>query len=72
MEGVDGTCLFRGCQCGAIRKYSDALLIFLLKAARPEKYRESWRRSVSASLDNGQSGKIIIEARAITGRDEEE
>ena len=25
---------------GAIRKYSDRLLIFLMKAARPEKYRE--------------------------------
>ncbi len=27
-------------EIGAVRKYSDTLLIFLLKGARPEKYRE--------------------------------
>lgn len=29
-----------GKQVGSIRRYSDTLLIFLLKGARPEKYRE--------------------------------
>lgn len=32
-------------QIGAIRKYSDTLLIFLLKGCRPDKYRE--RREIS-------------------------
>jgi hypothetical protein len=32
----------RGNAVGAIRRYSDVLLIFLLKAARPEKYRDSY------------------------------
>lgn len=32
-------------------KYSDTLLIFLLKGARPEKYRERFDTKVSGSLD---------------------
>lgn len=36
-----------------IREYSDTLLIFLLKAARPEKYRESYDfKAAVASLAN--------------------
>ena len=34
---------------GSIRRYSDTLLIFLLKGIRPEKYRE--RRELSGSLE---------------------
>lgn len=33
------------------RKYSDTLLIFLLKGARPEKYRERFDTKLSGSLD---------------------
>lgn len=33
---------FGGKPIGGVRKYSDLLLIFLLKAARPEKYRDSY------------------------------
>ena len=32
-------------QVGTIRKYSDTLLIFLLKGARPEKYRERFEHT---------------------------
>ncbi|MCR4375697.1 MAG: hypothetical protein NUW22_12690 [Acidobacteria bacterium] len=32
-------------QVGVIRKYSDTLLIFLLKGANPEKYRERYEHS---------------------------
>ena len=46
VEGVDepvfgslGNGLGSG-EVGTVRKYSDTLLIFLLKAARPEKYRD--------------------------------
>jgi hypothetical protein len=31
---------FKGAECGRVREYSDTLLIFLLKATKPEKYRE--------------------------------
>lgn len=42
-RGVDGSLepvYFAGHAVGAIRKYSDVLLIFLLKASKPEKYRD--------------------------------
>lgn len=42
-RGVEGTLepvYFAGKAVGAIRKYSDTMLIFLLKAAKPEKYRD--------------------------------
>ncbi len=38
-EGVDEPVFYQGIECGTVRKYSDTLLIFLLKARDP-KYRE--------------------------------
>jgi hypothetical protein len=40
MVGVDEPVFYQGVQTGHVRKYSDVLLIFLLKGARPEKYKE--------------------------------
>jgi hypothetical protein len=40
--GTEETVYHRGLACGTIRKYSDLLLIFLLKAMKPEKYRDSY------------------------------
>lgn len=42
-EGVDEPVFYQGEMCGTIRKYSDTLLIFLLKGRRPDKYRENVR-----------------------------
>lgn len=39
-DGVDEPAFYQGGICGHVRKYSDTLLIFLLKARRPDKYRE--------------------------------
>ncbi len=39
-EGVEEPVFHQGKQCGTIRRYSDTLTIFLLKAHRPAKYRE--------------------------------
>lgn len=41
VEGVDEPVFYQGEVCGEVRKYSDTLLIFQLKARRPEKYREN-------------------------------
>lgn len=41
VEGVEEPVFQRGEQVGAIRKFSDTLLIFMLKSRRPEKYREN-------------------------------
>lgn len=38
--GVDEPVFYQGEECGTIRKYSDTLLIFLLKGRRPDRYRE--------------------------------
>ncbi len=41
-DGVLEPVFYGGKPVGVIRRYSDTLLIFLLKAARPEKYRDSY------------------------------
>jgi|TARA_B100000959_G_scaffold174552_1_gene182785 hypothetical protein len=43
--GVDEPVFYQGRECGVIRRYSDTLLIFLLKANRPEKYKD--RRDIT-------------------------
>jgi hypothetical protein len=61
-RAVDGTVepVFAGGKvCGSIRRYSDSLLIFLLKAAKPEVYRDRWRGSVH----------VIAEPSAFRGLD---
>ena len=41
VEGVEESVgWYKGVPGGTVRRYSDVLLIFLLKALRPEKYRE--------------------------------
>lgn len=40
-EGTDKPVFYKGEICGHIREFSDTLLIFMLKARRPEKFRES-------------------------------
>jgi len=39
-EGVEEPVFYKGEVCGRARKYSDLLLMFMLKGIRPEKYRE--------------------------------
>jgi len=50
LEGVEEPVFHRGEQCGVVRKYSDTLLIFLLKGAMPHKYKERVQNEVSGSL----------------------
>jgi hypothetical protein len=40
VHGVDEPVFYKGDECGVVRKYSDTLLIFLLKGAMPEKYKD--------------------------------
>jgi len=63
-RGVEEGVWHAGKRVGVERKYSDTLLIFLLKAARPKKYRENQRIEHS-----GPNGKPIqIEAKAVANR----
>ena len=50
-EGVTEPVFHQGLECGQVQKYSDTLAIFLLKAHRPEKYRE--RHDVNANVSGG-------------------
>lgn len=52
-EGVEEPQFFRGKVCGYVRKYSDLLLIFLMKACNPAKYREK------VYLSPGELDKLI-------------
>ena len=49
-DGVSEPVFWKGAPCGAVQKYSDVLLIFLLKGLRPAKYRE--RHEISGDKDN--------------------
>jgi hypothetical protein len=56
-EGVSEPVFYQGYECGSVRKYSDALTMFLLKAHRPDKYRER------SQVDSNVSGdfKLVVE-----------
>lgn len=40
VRGIDRPVFYKGEQCGVVKEYSDTLLVLLLKANRPEKFRE--------------------------------
>lgn len=52
-DGVLEAVFYQGAPCGAIRKYSDGLMLALLKRYKPEKYRAlvSAEVNVTGSLD---------------------
>lgn len=50
--GVERPVFHQGKICGYVREYSDTLLIFALKAAKPEKYRER--------LDLNHAGELTV------------
>lgn len=52
-------------RCGTIREYSDTLLIFLLKAHRPKRYRENVK--ITGSINTG--GALLIPGMSFSGED---
>ncbi len=58
-EGTDEPVFYKGDQCGTIKRYSDNLLMFLLRGVRPEKYRERF------VLPAGELDKLIEHELAI-------
>jgi hypothetical protein len=68
----------QGERCGGIREYSDTLAIFLMKAHRPEKYRETVRNELTganggpiqhadvAKLTDAELERIIASSRGGT------
>lgn len=49
-DGVQEPVFYQGEKCGSVRRYSDTLLIFLLKGARPDKYAER--------VENRHTGRV--------------
>jgi hypothetical protein len=50
VEGTDEPVFYKGEKCGDVRKYSDNLLMFILKGARPEKYAERQKVEVTEGV----------------------
>ena len=59
-EGNEKTVFHQGAECGTVREYSDTLAIFLLKAHKPDKYRENANLHVTSNVDLAQG---ILDAR---------
>ncbi len=59
LHGVDEPVFYQGENCGHKRKWSDTLTIFLLKAQRPEKYRD--RHEIT-----GADGASFVPALIVT------
>lgn len=61
VEGREEPVYFNGVQVGTTRKYSDVLLIFMLKARRPDVYRERYDARIQGALNIQSAVKVIHE-----------
>lgn len=66
-DGVEEPVFQSGGEVGRVRKYSDTLLIFLLKGAKPNTYRDQWKGEIS-----GPDGGPIRTAVDLSKLSEEE
>jgi len=64
MVGCEEVIYYQGVECGRVRKYSDTLLIVLLKANMPQKYIE--RRAIEHTASGDTALKIA--ERIVTDR----
>jgi hypothetical protein len=58
---------YQGSEVGAVTRYSDPLLMFLLKAGRPGTYRENRSLTVSGSVDSKTVVTVVHEFRDAAG-----
>lgn len=65
VDGVDEPVYQKGERVGTIRKYSDVLLIFMLKGAKPEKYRERFEVKTEQVSDEQLDAKIAEYIRKV-------
>ncbi len=63
-EGVTKNIYYQGKKCGEVKEYSDGLTMFLLKAHRPEKYRDKPNGNLN------QSGGVLVIPAGPKGVDE--
>lgn len=58
VEGYEEAVYQGGQQVGSLRRFSDTLLIFLMKGARPRKYRDNFSHEVSGP--HGEPIKALV------------
>jgi hypothetical protein len=61
--GWDEPVFYQGEQCGVVRKFSDSLLLALLKGAKPDKYKDR----VASTLSNADGSPLVVAVRHIGG-----
>jgi hypothetical protein len=61
MKGTDEPVYYKGKVVGTVKRYSDSLIMFLLKANRPEKYRDVNSRQIAEEIGR----RMGIEAPAV-------
>src|SRR5258708_1551551 len=66
-EGVDEPVFYQGKECGTVRRYSDTLLIFLLKGALPSKYKDRVEQHITGKGVLGDLTDEELEAIARSG-----
>jgi hypothetical protein len=57
-KGVLEPIYHKGEQVGTVRKYSDTLLIFLLKGRRPEKFKDHVQHNVKGKIDHEHTHEV--------------
>lgn len=70
-DGVDEPVFYKGEECGTVRKYSDTLLIFLLKGRRPDKFKDRISNEVSGPGGGPVVTEVVIEHHKPTTPDVE-
>lgn len=63
VEGVTKPVFYQGVVCGEVQEYSDTLMIAMLKARKPEKFRERF--------DHNVTGNIVVETVNFAKPDED-
>jgi|SRR5262245_4716617 len=66
-DGYDDPIYFQGVQVGHVRRYSDLLMIFLLKAAKPDIFRDYHSVNVKGSVQTSATITVIHEFRDAHG-----
>lgn len=64
VDGVTKPLMYKGKKCGSIQEYSDTLMITLLKARRPERFRDNAKveHGLSESLEALVLGSLAPKA----------
>ena len=60
VDGVDEQVFYQGKACGVVRKYSDTLLIFLLKGRRPERYRDRSSHATGVPYNGPMTFEVTV------------